>query len=127
MRPAARRKSSIAHQPREPGRRARLLAGEDGNSTRTSRGDDRPAARAGAALMTEPVKIYILDREFMIACPTEERESLLQSAAMLNQKMQEIRDKGKVVGMDRIAVLAALNLAHELLRLQQDAGGRFSA
>lgn len=73
--------------------------------------------------MTEPVKIYILDREFMIACPTEERESLLQSAAMLNQKMQEIRDKGKVVGMDRIAVLAALNLAHELLRLQQDAGG----
>jgi cell division protein ZapA len=73
--------------------------------------------------MSEPVKIYILDREFIVACPEDERQALLQSAAMLNQKMLEIRDRGKVVGMDRIAVLAALNLSHELLRLKQDAGG----
>jgi cell division protein ZapA len=73
--------------------------------------------------VSEAVKIYILDREFVVACPEEERPALLQSAAMLNQKMQEIRDKGKVVGLDRIAVLAALNLTHELLRVKQDAGG----
>ncbi len=72
--------------------------------------------------MAEPVKIYILDREFVIACPEEERPALLQAAAFLNQKMQEIRDKGKVIGIDRIAVLAALNLAHELQRTRQDAG-----
>jgi cell division protein ZapA len=73
--------------------------------------------------VTEPVKIYILDREYLIACPEEERQSLLQSAALLNQKMQDIRDKGKVIGIDRIAVLAALNLTHELLRVKQDKGG----
>jgi cell division protein ZapA len=73
--------------------------------------------------MTDPVKIYILDREFLIACPEEERPALLQSAAFLNQKMQEIRDKGKVVGIDRIAVVAALNLTHELLRSKQDVDG----
>ncbi|NLO80226.1 MAG: cell division protein ZapA [Xanthomonadaceae bacterium] len=73
--------------------------------------------------MNEPVKVYILDREFMIACPPEERNALLQSAAMLDQKMREIRDRGKVVGMDRIAIMAGLNLAHELLRLRQDATG----
>ena len=73
--------------------------------------------------MNEPVKVYILDREFMIACPPEERNALLQSAAMLDQKMREIRDQGKVVGMDRIAIMAGLNLAHELLRLRQDATG----
>ena len=72
--------------------------------------------------MAEPVKIYILDREFVIACPEEERPALLQAVAFLNQKMQEIRDKGKVIGIDRIAVLAALNLAHELQRTRQDAG-----
>lgn len=71
--------------------------------------------------MAEPVKIYILDREFLIACPEEERPALLQSAAFLNQKMQEIRDRGKVVGIDRIAVMAALNITHELLRSKQDA------
>lgn len=73
--------------------------------------------------MNEPVKVYILDREFMIACPPEERNALLQSAAMLDQKMREIRDRGKVVGVDRIAIMAGLNLAHELLRLRQDATG----
>ena len=73
--------------------------------------------------MNEPVKVYILEREFMIACPPEERNALLQSAAMLDQKMREIRDRGKVVGMDRIAIMAGLNLAHELLRLRQDATG----
>jgi cell division protein ZapA len=73
--------------------------------------------------MTDPVKIYILDREFLIACPEDERPALLESAAFLNHKMQEIRDKGKIVGIDRIAVVAALNITHELLRSKQDRDG----
>lgn len=73
--------------------------------------------------MAEPVKVYILDREFLIACPEDEKPALLRSAAYLNEKMQEIRDRGKVVGLDRIAVMAALNLAHEALQGKQDSGG----
>ena len=73
--------------------------------------------------MAEPVKIHVLDREFLIACPEDEKAALLRSAAYLNEKMQEIRDRGKVVGIDRIAVMAALNLAHEVLQAKQDSGG----
>lgn len=73
--------------------------------------------------MTDPVKVHILDREFLIACPEDEKASLLQSARFLNQRMQEIRDTGKVVGIDRIAIMAALNIAHELLQGQRDTTG----
>jgi len=69
-----------------------------------------------------PVKVLILDREYLVACPEDEKASLLKSAAFLNQRMQEIRDKGKVVGIDRIAVMTALNLAHELLQGSNDQG-----
>ncbi|MCC5856617.1 MAG: cell division protein ZapA [Ectothiorhodospiraceae bacterium] len=69
----------------------------------------------------EPVKVTILDKEYLIACPEDEREGLLRSASILNRRMREIRESGKVVGADRIAVMAALNLAHELLR-SEDAG-----
>lgn len=64
----------------------------------------------------QPVKIHILDKEFLIACPEEERPGLLESAAYLSDQMREIRDTGKVVGMDRIAVMAALNITHEMLQ-----------
>jgi cell division protein ZapA len=64
------------------------------------------------------VSIRILEKEFLVACPMEERSALLDSAEYLNQRMREIRDSGKVVGYDRIAVIAALNLANDLLRLQ---------
>ncbi len=62
-----------------------------------------------------PVTIHILDKEYRIGCPPGEREALVESAAYLSRKMKEIRDSGKVVGADRIAVMAALNMAHELL------------
>ena len=62
-----------------------------------------------------PVTVHILEKEYRIACPEEERESLLAAAQFLNGKMREIRDTGKIVGMDRIAVMAALNITHELL------------
>jgi cell division protein ZapA len=65
------------------------------------------------------MKVYILDKEYLVACPEEEREALRASAKYLNDKMAEIRGSGKVVGMDRIAVMAALNLAHEVV----EAGG----
>jgi len=62
-----------------------------------------------------PLSVKILDKEFLIACPEDEELSLRTSAQYLDRKMKEIRDAGKVVGMDRIAVMAALNIAHELL------------
>jgi len=64
------------------------------------------------------VSIRILEKEYMVACPHEERSALLDAAEFLNGKMREIRDSGKVVSLDRVAVMAALNLAHELLKLQ---------
>lgn len=65
---------------------------------------------------TVPVILHILDKEYRIACPEGERDALLTSAAHLNRKIKEIRDSGRVVGADRIAVMAALNVTHELLR-----------
>ena len=62
------------------------------------------------------VSVRIMEKEYVVACPYEERSALLDAAEFLNGRMREIRDSGKVVGLDRIAVMAALNLAHELLQ-----------
>jgi cell division protein ZapA len=64
------------------------------------------------------VTIRILEKEYNVACPAEEKAALVASAELLNAKMREIRDSGKVVGLDRVAVMAALNLANELLKAQ---------
>jgi cell division protein ZapA len=64
------------------------------------------------------VNVRLLDKEYPIACPPDQRDALIESAAYLNAKMREIRDVGKVVGTDRIAVMAALNLANELVKLK---------
>ena len=71
--------------------------------------------------MSEPyaqVSVRILDKEYQVSCPVNERTDLLDSAEILNAKMREIRDSGRVVGLDRIAVMAALNMAHDLLHAQ---------
>ena len=80
------------------------------------------------------LSVRILEKEYFVACPYEERSDLLDSAEYLNSKMREIRDSLKMVGLDRIAVMAALNLANELLRvrnqgqkLDHDFGGRVRA
>jgi len=65
------------------------------------------------------VSVRILEKDYQIACPAEERSNLLDSAEFLNSRMREIRDSGKVVGLDRIAVIAALNMANELIRLRK--------
>jgi cell division protein ZapA len=68
-------------------------------------------------MSSEPgaVRIHILDKEYLVACPEEEKDALLASARHLSGKMSEIRESGKVVGMDRIAVMAGLNIAHEAI------------
>jgi cell division protein ZapA len=63
----------------------------------------------------KPMRVHILDKEYLVACPDHERDALFASAELLTEKMKEIRDTGKIVGADRIAVMAALNMAHELL------------
>lgn len=80
------------------------------------------------------VSVRILEKEYFVACSHEERSDLLDSAEFLNNKMKEIRDSGKVVGLDRIAVIAALNLANELLKMHnrekradEEFGGRLRA
>jgi cell division protein ZapA len=64
------------------------------------------------------VSVRILDKEYQVACPASERTDLLDSAEILNSKMREIRDSGRVVGLDRIAVMAALNMANDLIHAQ---------
>ena len=61
------------------------------------------------------VSVTILDKEYQVTCPPEEVEALTASARFLNQQMNDIRSSGKVVGLDRIAVMAALNIANEYL------------
>ncbi|MDX1455264.1 MAG: cell division protein ZapA [Gammaproteobacteria bacterium] len=68
---------------------------------------------------TASVTVKILDKEYQVACPEEEKAALLESANHLNERMKEIRDSGKVVGLDRMAVMVALNLANELLQTRK--------
>jgi len=62
--------------------------------------------------------VSILDREFRVACPPEERAELLDSVAYLDKNMREIRDAGKITSVERIAIMAALNITHELLTVR---------
>jgi len=74
--------------------------------------------------MSTPVSVNILGKEYQVACPPEQKVALIASAELLHTNMQEIRSSGKIIGLDRIAVMAALNLAHELIALQnQDVPG----
>lgn len=66
----------------------------------------------------EPVSVSILGKEYQISCPENERNALLSSASLLDRRMREIRDSGKIVGGDRIAVIAALNMTHEMLMMR---------
>jgi cell division protein ZapA len=61
------------------------------------------------------LQINVMGREFRVACPEEEQKGLLEAVDYLNKKMSEIRDNGKIIGLERIAIMAALNIAHELL------------
>ncbi|HUQ28741.1 MAG TPA: cell division protein ZapA [Usitatibacter sp.] len=66
--------------------------------------------------------ISLLGREFRVACPEGEERQLLAAADYLNKKLKEVRDTGKVVGNERIAIMAALNIAHESMSKHGNAG-----
>lgn len=66
-----------------------------------------------------PVTVRLLDREFLVSCTEEERAGLASAATLLDQKMRELRGTTRTVGFDRIAVLAALSLTHDLVQLRE--------
>lgn len=66
-----------------------------------------------------PVTVRILDKEYRVACSPQEEEGLLESARLVDRRMREMRQSGRIVGPDRIAVMAALNIAHELIQFRQ--------
>lgn len=74
--------------------------------------------------MSDPVGVQILDREYLVACPPAERPALQAAAQLLDSRMREIRGSNRMASVDRIAVLAALNLAAEFLKLKGEAGER---
>ena len=69
------------------------------------------------------LQINIMGREFRVACAEHEQKGLLDAVEYLNSKMQEIRDRGKVIGLERVAIMAALNITHEFLSTK--VGGSF--
>ena len=69
------------------------------------------------------LQITIMGRQYRVACAPDEQEGLLKAVDYLDRKMQEVRDNGKVIGHERIAIMAALNIAHELLTTM--VGGAF--
>ena len=81
------------------------------------------SAKAEKSTESIAINIRVLDKDYQVACPVDEEAALLDSARLLDEKMREVRDTRKMVGADRVAVMAALNLAHDLLQLQSGAGG----
>jgi cell division protein ZapA len=73
-------------------------------------------------MSTKTLDVKILDRDLRVACPDEEREELLDAVSYLNKKMTEIRDAGKIANVERIAIMAALNITHELLSMKVGKG-----
>jgi cell division protein ZapA len=71
---------------------------------------------------SKSLQITIMGRDFRVACAEDEQAGLLQAVDYLNKKMLEIRDNGKVIGLERIAIMAALNIAHELLSVKVGGG-----
>jgi cell division protein ZapA len=65
------------------------------------------------------VTVKILEKEYQVACPPEQEAELMVSAKYLDKQMRGIRDTGKVIGLERIAVMAALNISHELLQASE--------
>lgn len=68
------------------------------------------------------LQISVMGREFRVACPEDEQKSLLDAVDYLNRKMQDVRDHGKVIGLERIAIMAALNITHEFLSMRVGGG-----
>ncbi|WP_028450669.1 MULTISPECIES: cell division protein ZapA [Chitinibacter] len=75
--------------------------------------------------MSDDIKqldISIMGREFRVACPVSEEETLLQAVQLLDSRMHDIRTNGKVIGLEKIAIMAALNITHEFLQTKAPGG-----
>ncbi|MFT4610594.1 MAG: cell division protein ZapA [Cellvibrionaceae bacterium] len=70
-------------------------------------------------MATETLSVHILGKDYQVACPEEEQDALLRAASELDRRMRVIRQSGNVIGVERIAVMAALNLSNEVLTGQQ--------
>jgi cell division protein ZapA len=70
--------------------------------------------------MNQPIKVQLLGKEYPISCPEEEQHDLLIAARYLDEKMRLIRDSSRVIGTERISVMAALNIAHELIQANKN-------
>lgn len=68
---------------------------------------------------TRTVTVTILGKEYQVACGAEEQDALIRAARQLDERMRIIRQSGNVIGLERIAVMAALNLSHELLQANE--------
>lgn len=73
---------------------------------------------------SEPVTVSILDRKYQFACPEEEREALQAAARHLDESMREIKDSGRLMSLERIALQAALNFCDEALKLRRSVDSR---
>lgn len=73
---------------------------------------------------SEPITVRILEREYRVMCAPSERRTLMDSALFLDQQMREIRDSGRISSVEKIAVMCALNLSEEILRLRQESSDR---
>jgi cell division protein ZapA len=118
--------------PSSSQRQQRVTPGTGGGSEskQTADGQDRVGATTpgepaksnsrgrGLKKETEGIEVRILERSFRIACSDEEKADLLKAVEYLDRKMREISDAGKVVGVERIAIMAALNITHELLTMR---------
>jgi cell division protein ZapA len=80
------------------------------------------AADAKDAKDAKGLQITIMGRNFRVACKEEEQAGLLEAVDYLNRRMEEIRDQGKIVGLERIAIMAALNITHEFLGAKVEGG-----
>jgi len=69
--------------------------------------------------VSDPVALRLIDREFLIACSPEEREGLLEAAVFLDRKMRELRANARAPSFERLAVLAAISVTHELMALRK--------
>ena len=69
---------------------------------------------------SEPISVSILDREYQFACQADERKALMDAAIFLDERMRSIKGAGRMMALERIAVMTALNLSDELLKLQKN-------
>ncbi|QNM96629.1 cell division protein ZapA [Chitinimonas koreensis] len=71
---------------------------------------------------TKQLDVTIMGREFRVACPVDEEDALLEAVGFVDRKMREIRDSGNVMGIDKVAIMAALNIAHEFMNTRVTGG-----